>query len=359
MTTTQQQTTTPSPLTQLAGQDVFGFARNIATQPFNAPLQNVAGFNPMQTQGWGRIAEMAAAPNANNPFFDQEANAFSGYGSAPQSSVFAPSVLGGNTNPFTARLTDYVDPNLAFELNPMLQNITRQADIAKYGPGGVGASATAAGAFGDARQGVENANADEAAMRQAALATGQAYQDAFKNAAALRGTDISNLIGTQTSNAQLREQMLARLLGSGNALQNLAQFQTGQGLNLAQAAIAGGTQQQQNAQQQLTALYNQQLQNLLGPYQYQIPALTSALGALKSTQPSTTTTQQPNNALWNLLGTLGGSLFSGMGQGIGLNAGKSLFGSPGALFGGAGMAGGAEAGALGGAEAGALLPLLL
>ena len=316
MTTTQQQTTTPSPFTQAAGQDVYGFAKNIATQPFNAPLQSIAGFNPMQTQGWGKIAEMAAAPNANNPFFNQEANAFSAYGSAPQSKVFAPSVLGGNSNPFTAKLADYVDPNLAFELNPTLAEITRQANIAKSGPGGVGAAATAAGAYGDARQGVENANADEAAMRQAALATGQADQDAFKNAAALRGTDISNLIGTQTANAQLREQQLNRLLGSGSALQNLAQFQTGQGLNLAQAVIAGGTQQQQNQQQQLNAVYNQLLQNLLGPYQYQIPALTSALGSLTPTQPSTTTTQQPNNALWNLLGTVFGSAAQGYAKGV-------------------------------------------
>jgi hypothetical protein len=336
-TMTKSETTQPSNFTQWAGQNAYGLANSLASQPFSAPLQGTAGFNPMQTQGWGKIADMASAPNANNPFFNQEANAFSAYGSAPQSSVFAPSILGGGTNPFTANLTDYVDPNLRFELDPALANITRQANIAKSGPGGVGAAATAAGAFGDARQGVENANVDEAAMRQAALATGQAYRDAFQNAAALRGTDISNLIGTQASNAQLREQMLNRMLGSGSALQNLAQFQTGQGLNLAQAAIAGGTQQQQNAQQQLSALYNQQLQNLLGPYQYQLPALTAALTAMKGTQPSVTNTYQPNNSLAALLGPLAAaapSLIGGIGSGLG-----SVFGSLGSLFGGGAAAG--------------------
>jgi hypothetical protein len=326
MTTTNQTTNTPSPFVQGAGQSAFDFAKNIATQPFNAPLQSIAGFNPMQTQGWSAIADMAAAPNANNPFYNTISNDFSSYGSAPALKVFAPSVLGGSTNPFTANLTDYVDPNLAFELTPQLNEITRQANIAKSGPGGVGAGATAAGAFGDARQGVENANVDEAAMRQAAQATGQAYRDAFQNAAALRGTDVSNLIGTQTTNAQLREQMLNRMLGSGNALQNLAQFQTGQGLNLAQAAIAGGTAQQQNAQQQLNALYNQQLQNVLGPYQYQIPALNSTVSALTPTQPSTTTTQQPNNALWNILGSILGAGAQGFGQGAGAGYAKTLFG---------------------------------
>ena len=326
MTTTSQQTNTPSPFVQGAGQSAFNFAQSLASQPFNAPLQGVAGFNPMQTQGWGTISRMASAPNANNPFYNQEANAFSSYGSAPASRVSAPSVLGGGTNPFTASLNDYLDPNLNLELNPQLAEITRQANIAKSGPGGTGASATAAGAFGDARQGVENANVDAAAMRQAAQATGQAYQNAFQNAANLRGVDISNLLNTQSTNAQLQEQMLNRLLGSGNALQNLAQYQTGTGLNLAQAAIGGGTQQQQNAQQQLNALYNQQLQNVLGPYQYQIPALNAALSALTPTQPSTTTVQQPNNAGWNILGSIFGAGAQGFGQGAGAGYVKSLLG---------------------------------
>jgi len=325
MTTTQQQTTTPSPFTQGAGQDVFGFARNLAGQPFNAPLQGVAPFTPMQTQGWSAISNLANASDANNPFYNKIANDFAAYGAAPAGKIHAPSVLGGDANAMTAKLTDYVDPNLAFELNPTLQEITRQANIAKNGPGGAGASATAAGAYGDARQGVENANVDATAIRQAAQATGQAYQDAFKNAANLRGVDVANLINTQGQNANLNEQALARVLGSGNALQNLAQYQTGTGLNLAQAAIAGGTQQQQNAQQQLNALYSQQLQNLLGPYQYQLPALTSALAALTPTQPTTTTTQAPNNIGWNILGSIFGAGAQGLGQGVGAGYGKTLF----------------------------------
>jgi hypothetical protein len=337
MTTTQSKTDIPSNFTQGAGQNTFNFAQNLANQPFSAPLQTIAGFNPMQTQGWGTLAQMAAAPDANNPFYSQEANAFSRFGAAPASTISAPSVLGANVNPATATLNQYLDPNLQLELAPTLDAITRQATIAKSGAGGVGSAATAAGAFGDARQGVENANVDEAAMRQAAQATAGAYQNAFQNAANLRGVDVSNLINTGSLNANLNETALNRLLGSGNALQNLAQFQTGQGLNLAQAAIAGGTAQQQNAQQQLNAIYNQQLQNLLGPYQYQLPALTSALTAMKGTQPSVTNTQQPNNALAALLGPLAGaapSLVSGIGSGLG-----SLFGSAGSLFGGATPAG--------------------
>jgi hypothetical protein len=348
MTTTGSQTTIPSNDIQYAGKYNLGFAQNLANQPFNAPLQGVAGFSPLQSQGFSAIGDLASAPNANNPFYNQISNDFSSYGSAPAAKIFAPSVLGGGTNAFTANLSDYVDPNLAFELNPTLANITRQANIAKYGPGGVGSAATAAGAFGDARQGVENANVDEAAMRQAAQATAGAYQNAFTNAANLRGVDVSNLIGAQTTNAGLNEQALQRMLGSGNALQNLAQFQTGTGLTLGNALLQAGGQQQQNQQQILNAAYNQQLQNLLGPYQYQLPALNSALTAALKSQPSVTTTQQPNNALWALLGGGAGALAKGLGgaaSGVGTGLG-SLFGSAGSLFGGAGAAGTGGAGAM-------------
>jgi hypothetical protein len=326
MTTTSQQTNTPSPFVQNAGQTAFGFAQNLANQPFAAPLQGTAGFTPQQAQSFAQIGRLASAPNANNPFYDAISNDFAAYGAAPAGHVGAPSVLGQNIDPRTADLNQYIDPNLQLELNPTLAEITRQAQIAKYGPGGVGANATAAGAFGDARQGVENANADEAAMRQAAQATAGAYQTAFQNASALRGTDISNLINTQTQNAGLNEQALSRLLGSGNALTNLAQYTTGTGLSLAQALGQAGTAQQQLAQQQLNSLYNQQLQDVLGPYQYQVPALNSTLAALTPTQPSTQTVQQPNNAGWNLLGSLFGSVGQGYGQGFGQGqALKTLF----------------------------------
>jgi hypothetical protein len=230
------------------------------------------------------------------------------------------------------------------ELDPTLAAIQRQADIAKTGPGGVGASATAAGAFGDARQGVENANVDEAAMRQAALATGQAYQNAFQNAAGLRGIDVSNLMNTQSANAALRQQQLQNMLGSGNALTNLSQYTTGTGLNLAQALNQAGTQQQQLGQQQMNALYNQQLQNLLGPYQYQLPALNQTLSAAMPSQPTTTTTQQPNNWLLSLFGGITGAGAQGFGQGAGAASFNSLFG-PAAVAGPEG-AGGAGIGSL-------------
>src|SRR5215469_1795672 len=120
MSTTQQQTTTPSPFVQQAGQQAYSFAQNLAGQPFNPPLQNIVGFNPTQTTAFANIANLAAAPNANNPFFSGIANDFSRYGAAPAAKISAPSVLGANVDPTTANLNQYIDPNLKLELNPTL-----------------------------------------------------------------------------------------------------------------------------------------------------------------------------------------------------------------------------------------------
>src|SRR5262249_61336077 len=112
MTTTQQQTNTPSPVVQQAGQQALSFAQNLAGQPYNPPLQNIVGFNPTQTTAFANIANLAAAPNANNPFFSDSANDFARYGAAPASKISAPSVLGANVDPTAASLNQYIDPNL-------------------------------------------------------------------------------------------------------------------------------------------------------------------------------------------------------------------------------------------------------
>jgi hypothetical protein len=323
MTTTQQQTNTPSPFVQNAGQSAFNFAQNLATQPFSAPLQGTAGFTPLQNTGFSSIGNLATAPNANNPFYNQEANAFSALGSTPLPTIQPHSILGGNVSPTNTTIASYMDPNLQMELAPTLQAIQEQAGMAMTGAGGNGSQATAAGAFGDARQGVQNAMTDYQAMLAAGQATGQAYRNAYNNALNARQGDVSNVMSAQTANEQIAQQQLRNLVGSGNALQNLAGFQTGQGLNLAQAALAGGATQQSLTQQQLNAAYNQQLQNLLGPYQYQVPALNSTLSALTPTQPSTTSVQQPNNAGWNILGSVLGAGASGIGTGVGQGIGIS------------------------------------
>jgi len=318
--TTQQQTNTPSPVVQQAGQSAFNFAQSLASQPFSAPLQGIAPLDANQSQAINNIAGMANAPNADNPFYSAITNDYTTYGCTALPTIQPQSIVGSGTSPYNTNLSSYIDPNLSFEVQPILNAISQQSNIAKTGAGGIGSQATAAGAFGDARQGVQNAQEDYNAMLAAGQATGQAYQNAFNTAASLRGADVSNVMGAQSANEQIAQQQLQNLLGGANALTNLASYTTGQGLNLGQALLQAGGTQQQNQQQALSAFYNQQLQNLLGPYQYQIPALNSTLSALTPTQPSTQTVQQPNNAGWNILGSVAGSAAQGGAQALALGA---------------------------------------
>ncbi len=308
----------------------LGLSETLGLGPFNAPTQQIAGFSPDQTSAFGLTRSLAAS---GNPYLASIQNDYANYGGAPASKISAPSVLGPNANAATASLGDYLDPNIRTELDPTLAEIARQAQIAKTGAGGEGTAATAAGAFGDARSGVERAGIDEAQMRQAAQATAGAYENAFRNAANLRGIDISNLIGTQTTSAGLNEQALARALGAGNAFTNLDRYMTQRGLDLAQALDRTGAQQQQNQQQGLTSQFNQQMLSLLGPYQYQLPALNATLGAVTGAAPKTTTTtaSAPNNSGWALGGALlGNMIVPGLGGVVGSGLGSALGGSVGA-----------------------------
>jgi hypothetical protein len=328
MQTTQQTDTSrtmPSWLTNQA-QTNIGNANNIAAQGYVG--QHVAGFTGAENQAFANIAGTVNAPNANNPYLSRIQQAYNTYGTAPAGLVNAPSVLGSNVNPATASLSQYIDPNLQMELDPTLQNIERERQIAISGAGGVGSQATGQGgadAFGDARAGVAEAQTNKAALTANAAATGQAYQNAFTNAANLRGVDLSNMINTQTTNAGLNEQQLARVLGSGNALQNLSTSQTGQALTLDQALLGTGQlQHQQNqAEANLPWLNNQ------GRQQFELAGLAGQNAATGVATPAagwnqTSTTSQPNNSGWALAGSLFGSAFNPFGGG-----GSGIFGSGG------------------------------
>jgi hypothetical protein len=324
-TTTGTQTVDPALWMQAQAQSNLAFTGNQTAQGFNAPLQGTVPLNANQNQAIGNIAGIANAPNANNPFYSTITNDFSTYGGASLPTIQPQSLLGNKVSPLDTTIQSYIDPNIQTELTPTLRAIQQQAQIAMTGAGGNGSQATAAGAFGDARQGVQNAMTDYQAMLAAGQATGTAYQNAYNNAVAARQADVSNAMKAQQANTGIAETQLQNLFGSGNSLLNLANYTTGQGLNLGQALLQAGGTQQQNQQQVLNAVYNQQLQNLLGPYQYEIPALNSTLQSAQAGAPTTTTTTAPNNALWNLLGTLGGSILGGFGQGYGQAFGKSAF----------------------------------
>jgi hypothetical protein len=317
--------TMPAWLTGQA-QTNIGTANGIAAQPYVG--QQVAGLTPDQVQSFRNIEGIAGSPNANNPYLSQIQQAYTTVGSTPASSISAPSVLGAGVNPATASLGQYIDPNLQMELQPTLANIELERQTAVSGAGGVGSQATGQGgadAFGDSRAGVAEAQTNKNALLADAQATGQAYQNAFTNAANLRGIDLSNLLQTQTTNAGLQQQQLQNVLGSGNALQNLATSQTGQALTLDQALLASGQLQQQQNQ----AVANLPWLNNQGQQQFELAGLAGQDAATATATPAagystTSSTFAPNNAGWALAGTLGGAILGSAAGPLGSSLGASL-----------------------------------
>jgi hypothetical protein len=337
-TTTQQTNSAgsrvmPAWLTNQA-QTNFANANAIAAQPYvrqqMSPLTSdqLAGFQTVRNAG-----------GAANPYLSQIENAYGTYGSAPAMNINSPSILGGGVSPNNTSIQSYMDPNINAELAPTLANIERQRQIAVSGAGGVGSQATAQGgpdAFGDARAGVAEANTNEAALRANAAATGQAYQNAYASALQARGMDVGNAMNAQTANAGLNEQYLARVLGSGNALQNLDQSQLQRGLAAGNAMLGIGNQEQafNQAVANLPYTNNQaQQQFALAGLQGQNAATATAVPAAGYTQYGQTSTQQPNNSGWALAGSLGGAILGnmvmpGVGGAIGSSLGGALAGGP-------------------------------
>jgi len=317
---TASTTSLPDWLNQ-AAQANYDFARNIpGTTPYGGQL--TAGLTPDQLAASSRIANLAGT---TNPYTGAIQSYISAYGNTPASTVNAPSVLGGGYNAMTGSIQDYLNPYIQASLAPQLQNIERAGAIMRTGAGGIDSGATSAGAYGDARNGIEQA---EQMRNQAQLenqVTGQAYDTAFNNAANLRGTDVTNAINAQTTNAGLNEQALARQLGAGTALQGLDTSNVNRALGLANSQNQFGTQAQATQQAADTAAYQEFLRSTQMPYT-QLQGLINSLqgasgnvnrtvtgntqGTTASTTQGTTfgTQQQPNNAGWGMAGSILGSV---------------------------------------------------
>jgi hypothetical protein len=324
-------TTLPDWLNQ-AAQSNYNFAANIpGYTPYTGQL--TAPLNPLQT---GAANMVSAAAESGNPYLPQIQSLYTNYGSAPASSITAPSVLGNGYNAMTGSIQDYLNPYIQASLTPQLQNIERAGAIMRTGAGGIDSGATSAGAYGDARNGIENAEQMRNQAQLESQVTGQAYDTAFNNAANLRSSDVTNAINAQTTNAGLNEQALGRQLAAGNALQGLDTSQVARILGLANAQNQYGTQAQQTQQAADTAAYNEFLRGVQTPYT-QLQALVSSLqGAAGNVNRTTNTSgssfekdSAPNNAGWQLLGSiLGGGGKSGGGGGGGISFDPSMWNDP-------------------------------
>ena len=262
-TTTQTVSIPPEVLARYRA--VNARAEAVAAQPFKRyEGQFVAGINP--TQQAGITGTMNAAGMAQ-PYFDTAAR-MTQAGS-------------GAVGPLSARdIARYESPYIRSVVAPMVQALQQQQGQERAVQQ---AQAIRSGGFGGDRAGLERANL----ARQQALGMAQAispiYQQGYQQA-------------LQTAMAQqgIKAQDLQRMLAAGQQYAGLGSGAQAAALQAAQAQIGAGTLEQQTQQADLTARYQQFLQERGYPFQVAqfLANIAMGTGALSG---STTTTQQPSS----------------------------------------------------------------
>jgi hypothetical protein len=260
-TTTQTgaQTYTANPAVAQAGQQAIGMAQSAATQPFQLPVQQYAGFNPQQQTGFQQTGQYA---QAGQPYFTGASNLIQGAGQ-PISQQQINSYL----NPYASNVMANLSELQGEQMADVTGKLTQQA-------GGVGADRIAVG--------------QSELARQQNLAQGQT---------------LAGIYGQALSAAQSQQQAQ---LAAGYGLGNLGATAQTAGLQGAQANYGMGLQQQQLAQNQLNAQYANTLAQLAYPYQ-NAQFLAGITGGLAGALGGTTggyqyTTPPPPNPISQIAG---------------------------------------------------------
>jgi hypothetical protein len=259
--------------------------RDKGFQPYQGP--QVANFSDQQQASFGLTDAIVG-----NGTGDQAKSLINQYSGAPAQTVGAGKIYEG-MSPY---MSQYVEQALAPQMRQL--DISNARDNA-----GVNSAATSAGAFGDARAGIEASNTrfNQNVQREGII--GQAYDKAFQTAIGASAQDVGNKLTADNATAGYAESALARALGGSTALQGLQNQQLG----VAGAQNAMGQQQTARSQADITAAYNQWLMAQQQPRQ-DAALVNSTVQAGSQAMPAnqTVTESKPDNSGW----ALGGALLS-------------------------------------------------
>lgn len=288
-------------------------AQSIGSQPYPVYQgQLIQGFDPRQQQG------QTMAVNAANAY--QPALAAAGQVTAgaldPRNVNSYAGASGGAINHALGlsdpnAVSQYMNPYIDQALAPQIQQLQLQLGQQQRG---IDQQATQAGAFGDARQGAASALQNLYGNQAMNQLVGTGYKDAYSQALqALQGQQGVQLQGAQQYGnlANIFGQEQQTQLQGGAQLGNLAGAQQQLGLTGANAVYNAGQQDQQLGQQELTAAYQQYLNQINWPTQM-LNIRESALSNSPYNIASAVTLPQANSAaqgfggLASIAGLLGG-----------------------------------------------------
>ena len=247
-------------------------AKYASQTPQTVPTQQVAAFDPMQTQAFNMTQ--------------------AGLGQ------FAPYIQGAGN--YITQSTQQYDPATAYQsyMNPYQSEVTAgiESQFAKL-QNQAAARGVQTGAFGGAREGIQSAELG----RQEAEAVGQSKAQNYQQAQQSARGDFEN--------------QMARYGAAGQASAGLGQQVQQQIQQDVASSMAAGSVQQQRAQQMADASYRQQIQQAAEPYQ-RLGFVSDIYSKVPSTQMATTMGTSPmTNPLAQVLG--GGIMGLGMYQGYG------------------------------------------
>ena len=263
------------------------------------PTQQFAGYNPLYQAGEEALVNTAlAGPGISGTDLAAQMAAYGGVYQPAQITAQQTNLglgqgagtIGSYMNPFT----EQVRTNALADLESARRSAIQQT----------GERATAARAFGGSRQGVAEALTNQGFAKQAANLGATLNEQAFNQAVALQGQDISRRSAADIANQQAGLQGAQLRLGGASQLGNLAAQQQALRLGGAQAVMGAGGARQALEQQQMDAIRNIGLQRL--------GIVQSSLGAQPANLGMQATTPYSQNVGAGLLGgALAGSQLAG------------------------------------------------
>ena len=262
-----------------AAKDNISRAQDLADQPYQAYTgERVQGFSEDQNAAFDLVS--AGQDRFTGP---------NGYSDAIMDTAGAPIMQHqmGQVTPgsFEEFMNPYISSVMGDTLREFDQGVAEQML-------GINAGATQAGAFGDARHGVAEAQFREGAVDQRGQLVNRIMADAFNSAAGLRQQDITNQqtdIAQQlqgfNANLGAYEGGLNRMIGGSQAAMGVDTADLANYLNYAGALNQSGAQQQNLGQMELDNDY----QDFLAEQNYPIEMI-NLLNQTVSMQPRTTST---------------------------------------------------------------------
>ena len=260
---------------------LYESARGLAQSGIPIPTQQMAAMSGLQSQA----ADLAEAGiGSYQPYLQQAGYSLGDAGQGIQQSVAG---LGGTTQMYDPRTAQrFMNPYEDTAVQQALSDIQRQGDIQAAQQG---SQAVAAGAFGGARQGIQEAELTRNILDQQARTASQMRQVGFENAANRAQSAFESAKGRGQNAVQLGIAGGQAMGGLGLQQASLGELGQQLGQRDIQSAYGMGSALQQQQQLGLDALYNAQQAQYQQPYQ-QLGFVSDILSRVPTSQQTITQT---------------------------------------------------------------------